>query len=116
MDYRDVSPEGPRAILDSSRLPAQSREALALAREVAAGRLPQVRVRIVSIGGRAEDWLNCEKIVEFDRDFEDRRKRYAVSKFPSPGFEHFGMARRGHIGLQDHDDVVFFRNIHIRRL
>ena len=73
-------------------------------------------VRIVSIGGRAEYWLNGEKIVEFDRDSEDWRQRYAASKFLSPGFEHFGIARRGHIGLQDHDDVVFFRNIRIRRL
>ena len=73
-------------------------------------------VRIVSIGGRTEYWLNGEKIVEFDRDSEDWRQRYAASKFPSPGFEHFAMARRGHIGLQDHDDVVFFRNIRIRRL
>ena len=46
VDYRDVSPEGPRAILDPSRFPAQFREAPMLAREVAAGRLPPVKERI----------------------------------------------------------------------
>ncbi|MYF69857.1 MAG: DUF1080 domain-containing protein [Proteobacteria bacterium] len=72
--------------------------------------------RIVSVGGRVEFWLNGERIVEFDRDSEDWRQRYAASKFSAPPFEHFGVARRGHIGLQDHADPVFFRNIRIRRL
>ena len=73
-------------------------------------------VRIVSVGGRVEFWLNGERIVEFDRDSKDWRQRYAASKFSAPPFEHFGVARRGHIGLQDHADPVFFRNIRIRRL
>ena len=73
-------------------------------------------VRIVSVGGRVEFWLNGERIVEFDRDSEDWRQRFAASKFSTPPFEHFGVARRGHIGLQDHADPVSFRNIRIRRL
>ena len=72
--------------------------------------------RIVSVGGRVQYWLNGERIVEFDRDSEDWRRRFAASKFRSPQFEHFGAARQGHIGLQDHADAVFFRNIRIRRL
>ena len=72
--------------------------------------------RIVSIGGRVQYWLNGERIVEFDRDSEDWHQRFAASKFQSPEFEHFAVARRGHIGLQDHADAVFFRSIRIRRL
>ena len=72
------------------------------------------KVRIISVGGRAEYWLNGEKVVEFDRDSDDWRRRYAVSKFPR--FEFHGKSRRGHIGLQDHADPVLFRNIRVRRL
>lgn len=73
------------------------------------------QVRVVSIGDRVEFWLNGERTVEFDRDSEDWRQRFDQSKFGSPGFEHLGVARQGHIGLQDHADPVFFRNIRIRR-
>ena len=73
-------------------------------------------VRIVSVGGLVEYWLNGERIVEFDRDSEDWRQRFDASKFSDPGFEYLGVARRGHIGLQDHADPVFFRNVRIRRL
>jgi len=72
------------------------------------------RARIVSSGARVEYWLNGCKVIEFDRDSADWQARVRLSKFP--GFEHFGEARRGHIGLQDHGDTVFFRNIRIREL
>lgn len=45
-DYRDIAPEGPRAILDTSRIPPQFKEPPMLARAVASGRLPPVRNRI----------------------------------------------------------------------
>ena len=45
-DARDIGPEGPRAILNPSRIPAEFREAPMLAAEVAIGRLPPVRERI----------------------------------------------------------------------
>ena len=61
VDYRDVSLEGPHAILDASRFPARYREAPMLAREVAAGRLPPVRERI----GR--DPLVIEQLHEIGR-------------------------------------------------
>ena len=45
-DFRDIAPEGPRAVLDPSRIPPEFREAPMLAAAVAAGRLPPVRERI----------------------------------------------------------------------
>lgn len=72
------------------------------------------RVRIVSQGGHVEYWLNDVKIVEFDRDSADWHEQYKSSKHVN--FEHFATTRCGHIGLQDHGDEVFFRNIKIKRL
>lgn len=58
--------------------------------------------------------LNGTKVVEtqmFDENWEEMIEN---SKFKSwPGF---GTYRKGHIGLQDHGDVVRFRNIKIKEL
>jgi len=45
------------------------------------------------------------------RDWE---RRVRVSKFAP--YPQYARARRGHIGLQDHDDRIAFRNIKIRDL
>ena len=71
-------------------------------------------VRVVARGPRIEHWLNGTKIVEFEAWSEDWNQRVRNSKFIDyPGF---GEARSGHIGLQDHGDLVWYRNIRIRRL
>lgn len=69
-------------------------------------------VRIVADGPRVEHWLNGVKIVEYEIGSDDWNTRMRASKF----IEHagFGEARRGHIGLQDHGDPVWYRNIRIR--
>ena len=36
----------------------------------------------------------------------------AASKYE--GLEGYGLAREGHISLQDHGDIVYYRNIRIR--
>lgn len=72
------------------------------------------RVRIVARGGRVEHWLNGHLVVRYDLDSADWKRRVAASKFADlPGF---ATARRGHIALQDHGDVVRFRNLRIRPL
>ena len=70
--------------------------------------------RIVARGPRVEHWLNGQKVVEYVLGSPDWDAKVKASKFVDwPGY---GRATRGHIGLQDHGDVVQFRNIRIREL
>lgn len=71
-------------------------------------------VRIVADGPRVEHWLNGVKVVEAEIGSPDWEGRVARSKFAD--LTGFAQARRGHIGLQDHGDRVWFRNIRIREL
>jgi hypothetical protein len=70
--------------------------------------------RIVVRGDAVEHWLNGERIVQYDRSSDDWRERVRASKFHEwPGF---GLADRGHIGLQDHGSRVAYRNLKVRPL
>ncbi|HEX6999947.1 MAG TPA: DUF1080 domain-containing protein [Gammaproteobacteria bacterium] len=71
-------------------------------------------VRLVVDGAHVEHWLNGEKVVEYELWSEDWEARVAASKFAS--LPHYGRARRGHIALQDHGDLVAYRSIMIRPL
>lgn len=72
------------------------------------------QVRIVVRGSRIEHWLNGEKIADYELGSEEWQRRVADSKF-SEGPE-YGSADSGHIGLQDHGDPVWYRNIRLRPL
>jgi hypothetical protein len=72
------------------------------------------QVRLIVDDGHVEHWLNGEKIVEYIIGSDDWNERIANSKFAD--WEHFAKYREGHIGLQDHTDRVWFRNIRIREL
>lgn len=61
-----------------------------------------------------EHWMNGEKYVTYEIGSEDWDARVAKSKFAE--WEGFGTANAGHICLQDHGNVVCFRNIKIREL
>jgi hypothetical protein len=70
-------------------------------------------VRLVVRGAHVEHWLNGTSI-EYELWTDDWKARVTGSKFRQwPGY---GLSRRGHISLQDHGDVVSFRNIRIRNL
>lgn len=71
-------------------------------------------VRIVSDGATIQHWQNGEKVVEFERWTKDWFDMLHESKFNC--YPEFGAIRDGHIGLQDHGDVVKFKNIKIRKL
>jgi hypothetical protein len=71
-------------------------------------------VRIVSKGARIEHWMNGEKVLEFERWTPGWFEMLRNSKFRE--HNEFGAIPRGHIGLQDHGDVVKFRDIRIREL
>ena len=70
--------------------------------------------RIVANGMTVEHWLNGKKIVEYKRYDPAFRKLVAESKYKD--IPDFGLAKKGHILLQDHGDKVYFRNVRIREL
>lgn len=72
------------------------------------------RARIVAFGAHVEHWLNGTKVVEYELWSDAWKAAVAASKFNE--WPTYGLAKRGHIGLQDHGDVVSFRNIRIREL
>jgi hypothetical protein len=64
---------------------------------------------VVYPDNRVEHWLNGRKVLEFVRGNNIYRALVARSKYV--GFEGFGMAEETPILLQDHNDLVHFRNI-----
>jgi len=70
--------------------------------------------RIKVIDGKVEHWLNGQKVVEYELWTDDWKNRVSQCKWKE--FPGYGLAKKGHIGLQDHGDVVSFRNIKIRDL
>jgi len=70
--------------------------------------------RIVARGAHVEHWLNGVKVVEYELWTPDWERLVRDSKFKD--YAKYGRARRGHIGLQDHNDLIRFRNIKIREL
>lgn len=69
-------------------------------------------VRIVARGPQVEHWMNGTRIVAYELWTDEWRAMVEASKFREwPGY---GMAPAGHVGLQDHGDPVWFRNIRIR--
>jgi hypothetical protein len=70
------------------------------------------QIRLVLDGPKGEVHMNGVKYSSFELWGDDWNGRIAKSKFAT--WEKFGKAKRGHICLQDHGDVVAFRNIKIR--
>lgn len=70
--------------------------------------------RLVVNGNHVEQWLNDFKMVEFELGSRDWDSKIAGSKFKP--HSQFGKNAQGHIGLQDHGNVVAFRNIKIKVL
>jgi cytochrome c551/c552 len=65
-------------------------------------------------GDRVRHWLNGVLTADLVRGSADWDAALAASKFD--GTEGFGLAREGHVSLQDHGDPVWFRNVKIRSL
>lgn len=70
--------------------------------------------RLIVNGNHVEHWLNGVKLLEFEFGSRDWDAKIAASKFKPHA--KFGKNAQGHIGLQDHGNVVAFRNIKIRTL
>jgi hypothetical protein len=70
--------------------------------------------RIIVKGTHVEHWLNGTKVVEYELWTDEWFKRKNAGKWKDAPY--YGMAKDGHIGLQDHGGLTMFRNIKIRRL
>ncbi|HYC30196.1 MAG TPA: DUF1080 domain-containing protein, partial [Chitinophagaceae bacterium] len=71
-------------------------------------------VEIVSNNGMLEFYLNGTKVLSTTMWDDNWKKMIAGSKFKDmPGF---GTYKKGRLGLQDHGNMVWFRNIMIKKL
>jgi hypothetical protein len=70
--------------------------------------------RIVAHGNKIEHWLNGEKVVVYELHSDDWKLRVAESHVRD--WKGYGEAARGHMGLQDYNDLLWFRNIKVRPL
>lgn len=75
------------------------------------------RARVVADGPRIEHWLNGVKIVEAEVGSAEWDARVAASKFRDVDtFPAYGTRLGGVIGVQDHGDALWVRNVRVRPL
>ena len=73
------------------------------------------QARIVAKGSKVTHYLNGKKILTFDRSSQLYKETWQLSKYKNCQ-PMFGDVEKGHILLQDHGDVVSFKNVKIRKL
>ncbi|GHC48493.1 3-keto-disaccharide hydrolase [Roseibacillus persicicus] len=71
-------------------------------------------LRILITPEKCVHWMNGTKYVEYVKGSEDWNERVAASKFADK--PHFGKPTKGHLCLQDHGNIVSFRNIKVREI
>lgn len=72
------------------------------------------RATIVVRGSHVEHWLNDVKIVEYERNNAMWNALVDCSKYRN--WVNFGNFESGHILIQDHGDLVYYKNIKIKEL
>ena len=70
--------------------------------------------RLIFKKGRVEHWLNDIRIVTFRVWNKDWTKRKTEGKWKD--YPDYGLSKVGRIGLQDHGNKAYFKNIEIREL
>jgi cytochrome c len=68
--------------------------------------------KVVVKGWRVEHWLNGKKLLEADLASPEGKAMIAGSKFKPQA--KFATLTEGHIVLQDHGDVVYYRSVKVR--
>ena len=72
------------------------------------------RATIIVNGNKVQHWLNGQMTVEYERGNQSWKDLVATSKFKtSPGF---GEVQEGRILLQDHGNLVMYKNLKIREI
>lgn len=71
-------------------------------------------IRLIVNGAHVEHWMNGVKLLEYELWSDDWAERVKASKFNK--MPQYGRTKRGHIVLQDHGNLVWFRNIRIKSL
>ena len=70
--------------------------------------------RIIVKNPHVEHWLNGKKVVEYELWSDKWKEQKTAGKWKDEPY--YGMAKKGHIGLQDHGGLTVFRVIKIRPL
>ncbi|HEY3402842.1 MAG TPA: DUF1080 domain-containing protein [Ohtaekwangia sp.] len=70
--------------------------------------------RLVVNGDHVEHWLNGVKVVEYELNSADWKKRKEAGKWKDAA--GYGASKKGYIDFQDHKQEAWFRNIKIRTL
>jgi len=73
------------------------------------------QARIVAHGSKVTHYVNGQEVLTYDRKSPEFEQARELSKFKEVK-PSFGSINKGHILLQDHGDVVFFKNIKIKSL
>lgn len=70
------------------------------------------QIKIVKNQGEIEHWMNGTRVVSYNINSPDWKDIIAKSKFSQ--LSNFANPGPGHIGFQDHSNLVFYKNIKIR--
>ena len=71
-------------------------------------------ILIIIKNPHVEHWLNEKKVVEYELWSDMWKVQKAAGKWKNTPY--YGIASKGHIGLQDHGGLTTFRNIKIKVL
>ena len=71
-------------------------------------------IRLIVKGTHVEHWMNGVKLLEYEQFSPDWYARLKASKFAK--MPPYGRHMRGHLVLQDHGNLVTYRNIKIKTL